>query len=45
MPLRRITDGTTQTVMGGEVGRGVSERAHAFNGDEDFSVALGEFAC
>jgi prepilin-type N-terminal cleavage/methylation domain-containing protein len=31
--LKSISDGTTNTLLGGEVGRGASERGHAFNGD------------
>jgi prepilin-type N-terminal cleavage/methylation domain-containing protein/prepilin-type processing-associated H-X9-DG protein len=31
--LKSITDGTSKTLLGGEVGRRESERTHAFNGD------------
>ena len=31
--LKNITDGTSKTLLGGEVGRSESERTHAFNGD------------
>ena len=31
--LKSITDGTSQTLLAGEVGRDVSESGHAFNGD------------
>jgi prepilin-type N-terminal cleavage/methylation domain-containing protein len=31
--LKNITDGTSKTLLGGEVGRAISERTHAFNGD------------
>ncbi len=31
--LKSITDGTTNTLLAGEVGKGRSENAHAFNGD------------
>ena len=31
--LKNITDGTTKTLLGGEVSRRESERTHAFNGD------------
>jgi prepilin-type N-terminal cleavage/methylation domain-containing protein/prepilin-type processing-associated H-X9-DG protein len=40
--LKHITDGTSNTAIGGEVGRFRSERGHAFNGDHFPSVALGE---
>ena len=31
--LKNITDGTSKTLLAGEVGRSESERTHAFNGD------------
>jgi hypothetical protein len=31
--LKNITDGTTKTLLGGEVGRATAESSHAFNGD------------
>jgi hypothetical protein len=31
--LKNITDGTSKTALGGEVGRRISETGHAFNGD------------
>jgi prepilin-type N-terminal cleavage/methylation domain-containing protein len=31
--LKNITDGTSKTLLGGEVGKGLSEKVHAFNGD------------
>ena len=31
--LKNITDGTSKTLLGGEVSRAESERTHAFNGD------------
>jgi hypothetical protein len=40
--LKSVTDGTSQTALGGEVGRYRSERGHAFNGDHFPAVALGE---
>jgi prepilin-type N-terminal cleavage/methylation domain-containing protein len=39
--LKSITDGTSQTLLYGEVGRGTSERGHAFNGDHDPDVFAG----
>ncbi len=39
--LKNIVDGTSQTLLGGEVGRGTSESGHAFNGDHDPGVRLG----
>jgi prepilin-type N-terminal cleavage/methylation domain-containing protein len=40
--LKNITDGTSLTVLGGEVGRYASELGHAFNGDHNAAIALGE---
>jgi prepilin-type N-terminal cleavage/methylation domain-containing protein len=40
--FKNITDGTSKTLLGGEVGRGTSERGHAFNGDHFPGVWLGE---
>jgi prepilin-type N-terminal cleavage/methylation domain-containing protein len=40
--FKSITDGTSQTVLGGEVGRYASELGHAFNGDHNAAIALGE---
>jgi hypothetical protein len=39
--LKHITDGTSQTALGGEVGRATSESGHAFNGDHFPGVQLG----
>ena len=45
--LKSITDGTSKTLLGGEVGRAISERTHAFNGDffPGFWVGLLEPFC
>ena len=40
--LKNITDGTSKTVLGGEVGRATSESSHAFGGDFDPGLWLGE---
>ncbi|MGD9635403.1 MAG: DUF1559 domain-containing protein [Pirellulales bacterium] len=40
--LKDIIDGTSKTLLGGEVGRGTSERGHAFNGDNFPGVQLGK---
>jgi prepilin-type N-terminal cleavage/methylation domain-containing protein len=40
--LKSITDGTTFTALGGEVGRGTSESGHALNGDHTPGALLGE---
>jgi prepilin-type N-terminal cleavage/methylation domain-containing protein/prepilin-type processing-associated H-X9-DG protein len=40
--LHHITDGTSQTFLGGEVGRGSSESGHAFNGDHNAMLLIGE---
>jgi prepilin-type N-terminal cleavage/methylation domain-containing protein len=40
--FKSITDGTSQTALGGEVGRHASEAGHAFNGDHNPAIALGE---
>jgi prepilin-type processing-associated H-X9-DG protein len=37
--FKNITDGTSKTLLGGEVGKGDSEKSQAFNGDTS-----GEFA-
>jgi prepilin-type N-terminal cleavage/methylation domain-containing protein/prepilin-type processing-associated H-X9-DG protein len=42
--LADVTDGTSQTLLGGEVGRYVSEGGHAFNGDHFPGVFLGRGA-
>jgi prepilin-type N-terminal cleavage/methylation domain-containing protein/prepilin-type processing-associated H-X9-DG protein len=42
--LKNITDGTSLTLLGGEVGRGVSESGHAFNGDHLPGLLIGEEA-
>jgi len=39
--MKSITDGTSQTLLGGEVGRGTSESGHAFNGDHEPGVWVG----
>jgi prepilin-type processing-associated H-X9-DG protein len=39
--LKHIVDGTSKTMFGGEVGRGTSERGHAFNGDHMPALQLG----
>jgi prepilin-type N-terminal cleavage/methylation domain-containing protein len=40
--LRKITDGTSKTLLCGEVGRGTSETDQAFNGDFQPGVPIGE---
>ncbi len=40
--LRSITDGTSKTLLGGEVGRAEAERGQAYNGDNYPGVWLGE---
>jgi prepilin-type N-terminal cleavage/methylation domain-containing protein len=40
--LKNITDGTSQTALVGEVGRATSESGHAFNGDHNPGLSLGE---
>jgi hypothetical protein len=40
--LKSITDGTSLTLLGGEVGRGTSEGGHAFNGDHVPGPLLGQ---
>ena len=42
--LKRIKDGTTKTALSAEVGRGTSESGHAFNGDHNPGLFLGELA-
>ncbi|HMP05730.1 MAG TPA: DUF1559 domain-containing protein [Lacipirellulaceae bacterium] len=42
--LKNITDGTSLTLLGGEVGRFVSERGHAYNGDHFPGLLLGRRA-
>lgn len=42
--MRKITDGTSKTSLCGEVGRGTSERGHAFNGDNDWRLGMGDAA-
>jgi prepilin-type N-terminal cleavage/methylation domain-containing protein len=39
--LKDIIDGTSKTLLGGEVGRGTSERGHAFNGDHSTGLKIG----
>jgi prepilin-type N-terminal cleavage/methylation domain-containing protein len=40
--LKNITDGTSKTLLFGEVGRGTSERGLAYNGDYFPGVSIGE---
>jgi prepilin-type N-terminal cleavage/methylation domain-containing protein len=40
--LKSITDGTSKTLLGGDVSRAESERCHAFNGDFFPGVWIGE---
>lgn len=40
--LRKISDGTSKTAMAGEVGLGTSSSGHAFNGDHDADLLIGE---
>jgi hypothetical protein len=40
--LKDITDGTSKTLLAGEVGKYHSERAHAFNGDHEPGISIGE---
>jgi prepilin-type N-terminal cleavage/methylation domain-containing protein/prepilin-type processing-associated H-X9-DG protein len=40
--IQHITDGTSTTFLGGEVGRGSSESGHAFNGDHNAMLLIGE---
>lgn len=40
--LKNITDGTSQTLLGGEAGRDTTEYNHAFNGDYDPGLFAGE---
>lgn len=40
--LKHITDGTSQTLLGGEAGRDTTEYNHAFNGDYDPGLFAGE---
>jgi hypothetical protein len=39
--LKDVIDGTSKTLLAGEVGRGTSERGHAFNGDHFPGVHIG----
>ena len=39
--LKDILDGTSKTLLGGEVGRGTSESGHAYNGDHSPGVMVG----
>jgi prepilin-type N-terminal cleavage/methylation domain-containing protein len=39
--LKSISDGTSNTLLAGEVGRGASEGVHAFNGDYDPGLFIG----
>jgi prepilin-type N-terminal cleavage/methylation domain-containing protein/prepilin-type processing-associated H-X9-DG protein len=40
--FKSITDGTSKTLLGGEVSRASAETAQAFNGDKDAGVFVGE---
>ena len=40
--LKHIVDGTSLTLMAGEVGLGTSETGHAFNGDHNADLLIGE---
>jgi prepilin-type N-terminal cleavage/methylation domain-containing protein len=40
--LKSITDGTSKTLLGGDVSRAEAERCHAFNGDNFPGVWIGE---
>jgi len=40
--FKSITDGTSKTLLGGEVSRASGETAQAFNGDKDAGVFIGE---
>jgi prepilin-type N-terminal cleavage/methylation domain-containing protein len=40
--FKNITDGTSKTLLAGEVGRAISESGHAFNGDYEPGVWVGE---
>jgi prepilin-type N-terminal cleavage/methylation domain-containing protein len=40
--LKNITDGTSKTLLGGEVSRAEAERTHAFNGDHLAGLHVGE---
>jgi hypothetical protein len=42
--LKNITDGTSQTLLVGEVGRATAESGHAFNGDHDPAELIGHDA-
>jgi prepilin-type N-terminal cleavage/methylation domain-containing protein len=42
--FKSITDGTSKTLLAGEVGRHTSEVGHAFNGDHTPGLTLGEFS-
>ena len=42
--LKRIKDGTTKTGLSAEVGRGTSEQGHAFNGDHNPGLFVGELS-
>lgn len=44
VPMRRITDGTSKTGLACEVSLALSESRHAFNGDHDWDIGLGEEA-
>jgi prepilin-type N-terminal cleavage/methylation domain-containing protein len=39
--LKSISDGTSNTLLGGEVGRGTSDNSQAFNGDNEPAVFIG----
>jgi hypothetical protein len=41
--LKSIVDGTTNTLLCGEVGRATAEATHAFNGDHFPGVFIGEY--
>jgi prepilin-type N-terminal cleavage/methylation domain-containing protein len=42
--LKHITDGTSTTALGGEVGLGTSDAGHAFNGDHNPGLFIGELS-
>ncbi|TWT72834.1 hypothetical protein Pla123a_41350 [Posidoniimonas polymericola] len=44
VPLRRVSDGTSHTGLASEVSLALSESRHAFNGDHDWDIGLGEEA-
>jgi prepilin-type processing-associated H-X9-DG protein len=44
VPIRRVLDGVSKTALAGEVSLAVSGSRHAFNGDHDWDLGLGEEA-